>query len=289
MQSFVVVTPVLNGARFICQALRSVSEQTDPAWVHYVVDGGSTDGTQELVRASMAGEPRRHLIEGPDGGMYDAIFRGFEAAASDGHLHPETICLWLNADDQLMPWAFQTLRDAFAVTRADWIQTFPCFWDEEGRLAFVFPYAWYARPLIRWSLVHGRALGTIQQESTFFTGRLLQGIDPVRADQIRKMKLAGDFVLWQEFARICSPVQWPTVVSGFRAHARNASRLRQEEYFQEILSSGVSIPPPWIARIMRILYRPFAIFQMVMSVRRGARAFEAKLAERGTAAGKPAA
>ena len=52
----VLITPVLNGARFISAMLTSIAAQTDKGWVHYIMDGGSTDGTQDIIRAAMAGE-----------------------------------------------------------------------------------------------------------------------------------------------------------------------------------------------------------------------------------------
>jgi glycosyltransferase involved in cell wall biosynthesis len=84
-----VVTPVLNGLRFLPQALESVRHQDYPHLEHIVVDGGSTDGTLELLARS----PGIRWTSGSDVGMYDAINRGFRMA------HGEVLA-YLNADDR---------------------------------------------------------------------------------------------------------------------------------------------------------------------------------------------
>jgi glycosyltransferase involved in cell wall biosynthesis len=268
MPVFVIVTPVLNGARYISETLSSISRQTDSDWIHYVVDGGSTDGTQDIVRATMASESRRRLIEGHDRGMYDAVFKGFTQAQIDGHGNSDSVCLWLNADDLLMPWALSTLRLAFVRTGADWITTLPCLWDAEGTLQLVSPFAWYPRIFIRWGLFHGHGLGWIQQESTFFTRRLLDRVPAAALDKIRSQKLAGDFLLWQEFARFVAPYPLPVAVSGFRRHDGNASTLQTEEYFLELRTAGVILTPTWLGSILRMLFRPVELFRVYSSLRR---------------------
>jgi glycosyltransferase involved in cell wall biosynthesis len=45
MAGFVIITPVLNGATYLAATLESIRVQTDPDWVHFLVDGGSTDGS----------------------------------------------------------------------------------------------------------------------------------------------------------------------------------------------------------------------------------------------------
>jgi glycosyltransferase involved in cell wall biosynthesis len=74
-----IVTPVLNGARFIADNLASVRGQDHPRIQHIVVDGGSTDGTVEILRRA---EGVLWTSE-PDGGMYDAIGHGLRRAQGE--------------------------------------------------------------------------------------------------------------------------------------------------------------------------------------------------------------
>jgi glycosyltransferase involved in cell wall biosynthesis len=84
-----VVTPILNAHRFLPDLLASLRAQDYPRLEHVVVDGGSTDGTIELLQQS----PGVVWTTGPDAGMYDAINRGFELAKGD-------IVAYQNADDR---------------------------------------------------------------------------------------------------------------------------------------------------------------------------------------------
>lgn len=84
-----IVTPVLNGARFLPECLASVAAQAHPRVEHVVVDGGSTDGTLDILRAA----PGLRFVSGRDRGMYDALRRGFELAQGD-------VLAWQNADDR---------------------------------------------------------------------------------------------------------------------------------------------------------------------------------------------
>jgi len=250
---FCVVTPVLNGARFLPEMLASIDAQTCSHWTHYVVDGGSTDGTIELVRKSLEGEPRRRLIQGKDRGLYDAVFKGFDAAQADG-LRDDDICLWLNADDLLAPWAFATMALAFDLYRADWVTGQAGQWDAGGRLVLVRPSAWYPRRCIRKGWFNSQCLGWLQQESTFFTARLLRRLPPDTVATIRSMRMAGDFLLWRSFAEFSPLHAAPTFIGGFRMHDANLSIEGAERYLQEARAHGAFVPPPGIRQLLRCLY-----------------------------------
>ncbi len=83
-----VVTPTLNGIHTIRETLESVARQDYPDVEHIVMDGGSTDGTQDTVRQF----PRSRLVSEKDEGHYHAMNKGIELATG------EAIAI-LNADD----------------------------------------------------------------------------------------------------------------------------------------------------------------------------------------------
>ena len=66
-----ILTAVRNGATYIDACLRHVAEQ-DPQAEHFVVDGGSTDGTVEILRSFAERHPRVRCISEPDRGQSEA-------------------------------------------------------------------------------------------------------------------------------------------------------------------------------------------------------------------------
>lgn len=84
-----VVTAVLNRAETLADALRSVHSQSWPDVEHIVIDGGSTDGSLEILQAHRARIAR--LVSEPDGGIYDALNKGIGAASGDviGFMHAD--------------------------------------------------------------------------------------------------------------------------------------------------------------------------------------------------------
>jgi glycosyltransferase involved in cell wall biosynthesis len=98
-----IVTPVLNGAAHLEQALASVRDQGYPDVEHVVVDGGSTDGTVELLERT----PDIRWISEPDEGLADAMNKGIAMATGE-------LVGWLNADDAYLPGALHAVGTAAA-------------------------------------------------------------------------------------------------------------------------------------------------------------------------------
>ncbi len=87
-----VITVTLNAAAVVGDALRSVLAQQHEDVELVLVDGGSSDGTLDVVHA-LAGS-RARVLAGPDAGIYDAMNKGIAAARGDA-------LFFLNADDRL--------------------------------------------------------------------------------------------------------------------------------------------------------------------------------------------
>jgi glycosyltransferase involved in cell wall biosynthesis len=79
--SISVIIPVFNAKRTLPDALHSVWEQTFPAHEVLVIDGGSTDGTVEIIQANQS--RITYWISEGDGGIYDAINKGIQRAKGD--------------------------------------------------------------------------------------------------------------------------------------------------------------------------------------------------------------
>jgi glycosyltransferase involved in cell wall biosynthesis len=99
---FSIITPCLNRADTIGSAIESVVAQDHPSVEHIVVDGGSTDGSLEVL----ARYPHVRVISEPDRNLYDAINKGLRLATG------EVIGL-LNSDDLYAPGAFAAVAPIF--------------------------------------------------------------------------------------------------------------------------------------------------------------------------------
>lgn len=123
-----VVTPSFQQAGFLEATIRSVLDQPDARIDYHVYDGGSTDGSVEIIRRY---EHRlASWVSEPDGGQADAVQRGL--AATSGA--PDDLMMYLNSDDVLMPGAVAFVSDYFARhPEVDVVYGHRVLVDEQGR------------------------------------------------------------------------------------------------------------------------------------------------------------
>ena len=99
-----IITPTLNQAAFIEQTISSVLGQGYPDLEYIIIDGGSTDGTVDLIR-----KHERHLaywVSEKDAGQSNAINKGLKRATGD-------IIAYMNSDDYYLDGAFERVADAY--------------------------------------------------------------------------------------------------------------------------------------------------------------------------------
>lgn len=125
-----IVTPCFNAARFLEETIVSVLSQDYPHIEYAVMDGGSTDGTVEILRRY---EGRIRWCSAPDNGQADAVNRGF--AQTQGE-----IFAFLNADDTYLPGAIARAVAGFA-RHPDAAVVYGDAWhvDERGRRLSEYP------------------------------------------------------------------------------------------------------------------------------------------------------
>ncbi len=105
-----IVTPSLNQATYLERAICSVLDQDRPNVEYIVVDGGSYDGSLDIIR--LYHDELALTICEPDGGAAEAVNKGFQHATGD-------IVGFLHADDLYLPGALDRVADA--MTNADWL------------------------------------------------------------------------------------------------------------------------------------------------------------------------
>jgi glycosyltransferase involved in cell wall biosynthesis len=258
-----VVTPSFNQAPFLEETLRSVLDQNYPNLEYIIVDGGSTDGSVEIIRKYAA--RLAWWVSEPDRGHADALNKGF--ARSTGEL-----MAWINSDDKYLPWTLSVVADVMKrLPQIEWLTSlFHLFWDQQGRAVRCEAHPGFSRRLIlRGGTLPGcgwPAWAFIQQESTFWRRSLWEKaggrIDSAYA-------LAGDYDLWMRFARIAEVYSVPVPLAGFRQHPAQKTARHMQEYLREARDSfhqhgGRPPAQPWafclknIGKLLRYLQRRHA-------------------------------
>jgi glycosyltransferase involved in cell wall biosynthesis len=125
-----VVTPSLNQAAFIEDTIRSVLDQSYPALDYVIVDGGSTDGTLDILRRY---EGRLRWVSEKDRGQTDAVNKGFRMARGQ-------VLGWLNADDLYCPGAIREAARHF-IEDSDVMMVYGAAddIDDQGRVLEQYP------------------------------------------------------------------------------------------------------------------------------------------------------
>lgn len=214
---FSIVTPAFNSERFIGETIESVISQAGNFSIEYVIiDGGSNDGTQEIVRRFQkmlldnaypiqCQEVVIHWFSEKDSGMYDAINRGFIKASGD-------ICAYINSDDVYLPGAFNTMAEVFVkYPKIEWLKGISSFMNSSSTICQVDHCHIYAQEWIA-NGVYGRWLSFINQESVFWRRSLWEKIGGID----HSLKLAGDYYLWIMFSKYAPLVSVKAYVSCFR-------------------------------------------------------------------------
>ncbi|MDX6676603.1 MAG: hypothetical protein QOE31_655 [Solirubrobacteraceae bacterium] len=106
MLALSIVTPVFNSAAYLPAALDSIAA-IQAAHEHIVIDGGSTDGSVELLRARE--DPALRWISEPDRGQTDAVNKGLLRANGE-------VLAWINGDDEVVPEAIDAAVAHLAAT-----------------------------------------------------------------------------------------------------------------------------------------------------------------------------
>jgi glycosyltransferase len=86
-----IITIVYNNANYIESCIRSVLSQTYSNIEHIIIDGGSTDGTQDVIKPFI---PKLgYYLSEKDKGLYNALNKGVKAATGDviGILHSDDL------------------------------------------------------------------------------------------------------------------------------------------------------------------------------------------------------
>ena len=198
-----VVTPVLNARDTLAETIESVLGQGYPELEYIVVDGGSTDGSRDIIHR-YAGRIDLVIAE-PDEGLYDAVAKGFTRATGE-------VLAWLNADDIYLPGALDRVGRHFAAFPDERVIYFE-------NLLLIGGWRFANQPLALVDFARLIDGDFLQQDGVFFRRIAYDAVGGLDA----KLKLAGDWALWLRLARRYPLRRLDGHVSSFRVRAGQLS------------------------------------------------------------------
>jgi len=214
-----VVTPNFNQAAYIEQTILSVLEQNYPNLEFIVIDGGSTDGSLEIIKKYA--EHFAYWVSEPDSGVYEAINKGFKHSTGE-------IMMWLNSDDLFHPHALFNVGEIFfKFSQVSWITGIATSYDEIGRVigaekARGFSYLDFCTYKYQW----------LQQESTAWRRGLWEATGGTLSNTV---KFAADFELWLRFFQHTKLYTCEILIGGFRMRSKDQlSADNIEAYLSEV-------------------------------------------------------
>jgi len=239
-----VVTPSFNMARFLGETIESVLCNLQPGDEYFVIDGGSKDGSADIIR-----QYDRQLtgwVSEPDRGYADALAKGFERAAGD-------ILYWVNVGDLLLPGALGAARDALGRTGVDMIFGDDFYIDEDNRV--ISFSRGYVRDL-RAAMLYGG--WTPLQDACFWRRELYRRIGGLNAG----LRYAADYDLFLRMAVAGRTAYVPLAFSAFRRHGGQKSISGAAAYKaerREVQRSALSSAAVVSSGLAQRLWQPIAV------------------------------
>ncbi len=223
-----IITPCRNASHLLAETIESVLQQTavrsGAVELQYlVVDGASTDDTLKVARSFS--HPGLEITSEPDSGVYDALTKGLRRARGD-------VIAYLNAGDYYHKTAFDVVAEIFGNSGVHWLTGFRVAYNEKSQVIQVKEQRPFRPEFFENGYYGGAPYPTIQQESTFWSRAMMDQID---LDRLASFKLAGDFYLWQSFARHRPITGVDAYLGGYKIHAGQLSEQR-DKYAREVRS-----------------------------------------------------
>ena len=233
-----VVTPSLDQGQFIEETIRSVLDQDYPRIEHIVVDGGSTDGTVEVLQRY----PHLVWVSEPDGGQADAVNKGFRMAKGE-------VFGWLNADDLYLPGAVSAAVAALRATRAGLVHAAWCQIDEHGaaireRIAPV-PFDLDAQLNER---------NAVCQPGAFFTREAFEAVGGLDTSY----RYAMDYELWLKLGSRFPVTHVDAVLGAYRLHPASKTVAETSGFWAETVRASRAHGGRRFSRIYLDWYLPRA-------------------------------
>ncbi len=208
-----IVTVNYNNAPFLEETIQSVLNQNYPNLEYIIIDGGSTDGSVDIIKKYE--NELKYWVSEPDSGPYYAVQKGFDRCTGE-------VMAWLNSDDKYLTGSFFAVNDIFnQFDEVNWLMGLAREYNAKGSLIGRIQIPW-----CRWSKgrYYTNDFQFIQQESCFWRKSLWEKSG---SQMSTEYQLAGDMELWSRFFKYEKLHTTLTELAGFRHHS-NEQRSKQD-------------------------------------------------------------
>lgn len=215
-----IITPSYQQAGFLEDTIRSVSSQSHSDTEHIVVDGGSTDGSRELIERYS--DRLAWWVSEEDGGQSDAINKGLARATGE-------VFNWLNSDDLLVEGALSHVNEIFERNPAI-VACCGGLIHRSGAEDVIFESITNASDPTNFFIDH-----VVSQPATFLRTAAVKEIGGVE----EKLHYVMDYELWLQLMFLHGPekvAQTERPLAIFRLHGDSKTTTQQPAFVAEMAS-----------------------------------------------------
>jgi glycosyltransferase involved in cell wall biosynthesis len=211
-----IVTACLNSIDYIEETIKSILNQNYPNLEYIIIDGGSTDGTIEVVERYKS--QLKYFISEKDTGHANALNKGFKVSTGE-------IMGFLNADDIYMPWTFKIISNIFLNFKdTNWITGISSFINDKSENIGIGLVYKNIQDYLNYNHRY------IQQESTFWKRSLWEKAGGCMNEEY---KFSIDTDLWARFFLHERLYHLNSVIASFRHHLKCRSHNNSHLLFKE--------------------------------------------------------
>jgi glycosyltransferase involved in cell wall biosynthesis len=232
---FSVITPSYNQGRFIEQTILSVLEQSYPDLEYMVLDGGSQDGTVQILEKY--GARLAFWRSGKDNGQAAAINEGFRRSSGN-------ILCWLNSDDLYSPGTLQSVAALFSGRLDDPLVVYggcEMFSDRTG--------AKEVRPAVPFDAAELAIADFLDQPSVFWTRKAWEIAGPLD----ESLHYGFDWEWFLRASKVCRFMPVDQTLSRYRIHASHKSGTGGKKRWLELLRIVQTHSPPEVVQCYEYL------------------------------------
>lgn len=212
---FTIVTPNYNMGRYLPETIESVLHNLQPGDEYFIIDGGSTDDSVEIIRryeSQLSG-----WVSEADKGYADAIAKGFSRGSGE-------LFAWINSSDLLLPGALDCARHLLANHEVDMVFGDDYYVAEDSTVLF---RSYGGTRNLRNMMLYGG--WTPLQDACFWRRSLYERVGGINPDT----NYAADFELFLKFSLVGNCLYAPVAFSSYRKHAGQVSISGARRYQDE--------------------------------------------------------